>query len=82
MIEQLELDQNGYMSTLNIANRYGMLHKNVLRDIEKIIQEYNTLRGGLKTGSRDLPYLLSTYLDNQGKTKPFYLLANQQRTAK
>ena len=75
MIEQLELDQNGYMSTLNIANRYGMLHKNVLRDIEKIIQEYNTLRGSLKSESTN-PYILNNYLDNQGKTKPFYL---QQR---
>ena len=81
MIEQLKLDHNGFMSTLNIANRYGILHKNVLRDIEKIIEEYNTLRGGLKSGFTN-PYILNNYLDNQGKTKPFYLLAYQQRITK
>ena len=82
MIEQLKLDHNGFMSTLNIANRYGILHKNVLRDIEKIIEEYNTLRGGLKSGFSSKPAVSCTYEDSSGRQNTYYLLANQQRTAK
>ena len=82
MIEQLKLDHNGFMSTLNIANRYGKNHYNVLRDIEKIIKEYNTLSIERKSESSSKPAVSCTYEDSSGKKNTYYLLANQQRTAK
>lgn len=52
-------------NSLKVAQHFGKSHKNVLRDIEKIIEQISNLDAGLK-------FELSEYFDSTGRKLPMY----------
>lgn len=62
---------------MEVAETTGKLHKNVIRDIKKIIEHLHSVDGSNLSRSIDSYFIADEYTNSQGYQQPMYRLTKK-----